>query len=246
MPADEKPIPSVWARSHHGREKPALNRKLIVREAVRLLDAEGVAALSMRRLGIQLDAGATSLYRHVANKDELIELALDEVHGELALPHGVTSANWRAVATQCAHDLRSMILSHPWVASVLGELGLAHLGPNAMRLSEGMLEVFETAGFALDEADRAVSAVVAFVTGTATTEAAWLTALARSGQTEQQWVERIWPTAEAAVQDYPRLRKLYAAQRSADAKSSRESNFDYGLSLVLDGLEARLATTMRE
>jgi hypothetical protein len=132
-----------------------------------------------------------------------------------------------------------MILSHPWVA-VLGDLGLAHLGPNAMRLSEGMLEVFETAGFALDEADRAVSSLVAFVTGTATTEAAWLTAVARSGQNEQQWAERIWPTAEAAVQEFPRLRKLYAARRRADSKSIRESNFDCGLSVVLDGLEARL------
>ncbi len=245
MPADEMPIPSVWARSHYGREKPALSREHIVREAVRLLDAEGVAALSMRRLGSQLNAGATSIYRHVANKDELIELALDEVHGELELPHNITPANWRAVATQCAHSLRSMILSHPWVASVLGELGLAHLGPNAMRLSEGMLEVFETAGFALDEADRAVSSVVAFVTGTATTEAAWLTALARSGQTEQQWVEQIWPAAEAAVQEYPRLRKLYASQRSADSKNSRESNFDYGLALVLDGLETRLDRRQR-
>jgi AcrR family transcriptional regulator len=245
VPADEQPIPSVWARSRHGREKPALNREHIVREAVRLLDAEGVAALSMRRLGTQLNAGATSLYRHVANKDELIELALDEVHGELELPDGVTCANWRTAATQCARTLRAMILSHPWVASVLGDLGLAHLGPNAMRMSEDMLEVFETAGFALDEADRAVSSVVAFVTGTATTEAAWLTALARSGQNEQQWVKRIWPTAEAAVQEYPRLRKLYAARRRADSKSIRESNFDYGLSVVLDGLEARLARRKR-
>jgi hypothetical protein len=77
VPADEQPTPSVWARSRHGREKPALNRQHIVREA---------------------------LYRHGANKDELIELALDEVHGELELPDGVTCANWRT-RPRSAHAL---------------------------------------------------------------------------------------------------------------------------------------------
>jgi len=73
-----RPIPSVWTRD---REQPALSRAAIVREAIAMLDAEGTEALSMRKLGARLNAGATSLYRHVASKDELMELALDEVAG---------------------------------------------------------------------------------------------------------------------------------------------------------------------
>ncbi|MBX7466848.1 MULTISPECIES: TetR/AcrR family transcriptional regulator [Streptomyces] len=241
MPANEQHgIPSVWTRPRARREQPALSREQIVAEAVRLLDAEGIDALSMRKLGTRLGAGATSLYRHVANKDELIELVVDEVYGELAEPDVARSAHWRDVTARRAHGLRAMLLKHPWIASLLGEVGVAHLGPNLMRLSDRMIATFEAAGFALSESDHAVRTVFAYVTGMTTSEAAWLTMLARSGQTEQEWVERLWPAAEQAAQAYPRLRKGYADQRGKDPRATRDENFAYGLDLILDGLEARL------
>ncbi|MFE9406414.1 TetR/AcrR family transcriptional regulator C-terminal domain-containing protein [Streptomyces sp. NPDC006530] len=241
MPSDEQQaIPSVWARPRGRREQPALSREQIVSEAVRLLDAEGIDALSMRKLGTRLGAGATSLYRHVANKDELIELVVDEVYGELDEPGAAQSSHWRKATTLRAHSLRDMILKHPWIASVLGEVGVAHLGPNLMRLSDRMIETFETAGFPLKESDHAVRTVFAYVTGMATSEAAWLTMLARSGQSEREWVERLWPAAERAAQAYPRLRKGYADQRGKDPSATRDENFVYGLERILDGLEVRL------
>ena len=109
-----------------------------------------------------------------------------------------------------------------------------------MRLSEGMLGLFTTAGFPAGEADQAVGTVVAYVTGMATSEAAWLTVLARSGQDEREWVERLWPAAEQAAQAYPRLREGYAEQRGKDPRAAREEGFQYGLDRVLDGLETRL------
>ncbi|MET9361583.1 TetR/AcrR family transcriptional regulator [Streptomyces sp. NPDC006632] len=241
MPSDDQqPIPSVWTRPRGRREQPALSREQIVAEAVRLLDAEGIDALSMRKLGTRLDAGATSLYRHVANKDELIELVVDEVYGELEEPDAEQSAHWREATTARAHGVRAMILQHPWIASLLGEVGVAYLGPNLMRLSDRMIATFEEAGFPLDESDHAVRALFAYVTGTAISEAAWLTMLARGGQTEQEWVERLWPAAERAAQAYPRLQKGYADQRGRDPRASRDTNFLYGLERFLDGLEARL------
>src|ERR1051326_6476910 len=97
-----KAIPSVWARERE-TSQPVLSRAAIVREAIAMLDANGVEALSMRKLGARLaakgvgglsmgklgarlDAGATSLYRHVASKDELMELAVDEVAAEITVP----------------------------------------------------------------------------------------------------------------------------------------------------------------
>ncbi|WP_435835386.1 TetR/AcrR family transcriptional regulator C-terminal domain-containing protein [Streptomyces avermitilis] len=136
--------------------------------------------------------------------------------------------------------MRTTMLRHPWIASVRGEMGMAHLGPNWMRLSEAMLGVFTTAGFPRDEADWAVATLIAYVTGTATSEAAWLTALARSGRSEQEWVDELWPAAEQAAQAYPRLREGYAEQRGKDPRTSREEGFQYGLDRVLDGLETRL------
>ncbi|TMR24430.1 hypothetical protein ETD86_04685 [Nonomuraea turkmeniaca] len=121
-----------------------------------------------RRLGSRLGAGATSLYRHVANKDELFELAVDEVYGQLALPAPDDPAAWRATVTEVAHGLRATILRHPWVAAKLGEAGLSYLGPNVLRRSEHLLAVLERGGFSPREADRAMNAVVAYVLGVAT------------------------------------------------------------------------------
>lgn len=238
-PSGAQVIPSVWTRPRGGREQPALSREQIVAEALRLLDSEGIDALSMRKLGNRLGAGATSLYRHVANKDELIELAVDEIYGEIEVPESADPSHWREDASRCAHSLRTTMLRHPWIASVLGEMGMSYLGPNWMRLSEGMLGIFTKAGFPADEADPAVATLIAYVTGVATSEAAWLTVLSRSGQNEQQWMERVWLAAEQAAQAYPHLREGYAQQRGKDPRAAREEGFQYGLDRVLDGLQTR-------
>lgn len=246
MPADKQPYPSVWARPQRPRrEQPPLSREQIVTAALELLDAEGIDALSMRKLGARLNAGATSMYTHVANKDELIELVVDEVYGEVEAPSADDSAGaddpagWRTAITRCAHSMRAALLRHPWIVSVQGEASVAYLGPNVLRQNEAILATFEQGGFTLEAADRALNTVVAYVVGVATSEAAWLTTLARSGKSEQEWTESLWPAAEQAVQEYPRLRKLYAAQRKQDVRVSRDEEFDSGLQCVLDGLAAR-------
>jgi AcrR family transcriptional regulator len=239
VPKTEPPIDSVWTRPTRIRDQP-LSRERIVVEAMRLLDAEGIDALSMRRLGTRLNAGATSMYTHVANKTELIELVVDAAYGELDVPVAGDRAGWRAAAGRCARDLRGLLLRHPWMVSVLGETGLAYLGPNMMRLAEGMLAMLETAGFVGDEADRAMNTLVAYAIGRSASEAAWLKTLRRSGQGEREWVRRLMPSAEEAARAYPRLRQRYAAHRDRDPEQTREDNFTYGLERVLDGLETRL------
>ncbi|WP_336203936.1 TetR/AcrR family transcriptional regulator [Nonomuraea sp. LPB2021202275-12-8] len=212
-------------------------------EAIRLLDAEGIEALSMRSLGTRLGAGATSLYRHVANKDELIELVVDEIYGEMGVPGADDPAGWRAGVAACAHSLRAMVLRHPWIASVLGQVGLAYLGPNLIRQSERMLALFQAAGFDPGEADQAMNTLIAYVIGMTTSEAAYLSMVARSGQSEQAWAESLRPAAEQAVRDHPRLRDGYAARQSEDPQQIREENFSYGVERILDGLDTRLGPT---
>lgn len=185
------------------REQPALSRDQIVSVALELLDTEGLDALSMRKLGTRLNAGATSMYTYVANKDELFELVVDQVYGEIEVPAADDPADWRAATTRCAHSLRSTFLQHPWIVSVLGEVGVAYLGPNMMRLSDALLGVLEDGGFSLEAADRGVSTVFAYVIGVSTTEAAWLTTVKRSGRAEQDLMESLLPAAEQAVQGHP-------------------------------------------
>ncbi|MFC4912443.1 TetR/AcrR family transcriptional regulator [Actinomadura gamaensis] len=245
--ADEQVVPSVWARPEKSRSaRPALSREQIVTEAIKLLDAEGVDALSMRKLGQALNAGATSLYRHVANKDQLLELVVDEIYGELRVPSLDDPAEWRRAIAVLAHEMRDMILRHPWIAPILGLVGSTYLGPNVTGLTEEMLGLMEEAGFSLLEGNRAVKALFAYVIGWTVSEAAWLLALARSGQTEEEWLEQIRPAMDYAMANNPRLARLYAAQRDAHpatepAQSIPQDEFDYGLARFLDGLEATLA-----
>ncbi|QDY77716.1 TetR/AcrR family transcriptional regulator C-terminal domain-containing protein [Streptomyces qinzhouensis] len=237
-------FPSVWTRPRRRkREQPALSRDQIVAEALLLLDSDGVDALSMRKLGASLKAGATSMYSHVANKEELIELVVDEVFGEIDVPEPAGPDDWRPALEHFAHSFRAAILRHPWMASVLGEVGMSYLGPNMMRLSDRLLGIFEAAGCDdVEAADILGSTLIAFVLGTALTEAAYLTALARSGRTEEEWMAGVRPAAMAAAEPFPRLRRRYAALADAEQVSStRGSAFDQGLACVIDGIAARLA-----
>ncbi|SPF03165.1 TetR/AcrR family transcriptional regulator [Streptomyces sp. MA5143a] len=244
--SENQVIQSVWTRPRRQkREQPALSREVIVAEAVRLLDEEGAAALSMRRLGTRLNAGATSMYSHVASKDELIELVVDHVYGEMEVPGPDAAKDWRAAASACAHSVRSTILRHPWIAPMLGEVGVS-LGPNSMRLTEGMLAMLEEAGFDLEQADHVVRILFAYVIGMTTSEAAWLTMLARSGQSQEDWTRKVWPAVEQATRDYPHLRRRYTAQEGGRSSEVLVDNFGYGLDWVLDGLQSRLDQGSRE
>ncbi|MEV6320365.1 TetR/AcrR family transcriptional regulator C-terminal domain-containing protein [Nocardia sp. NPDC051787] len=238
MPAEKQPVGSVWTRPRRGREQPALTREQIVAEAVALLDTEGMDALSMRQLGARLNAGATSLYRHVANRDELIELVVDEVYGEISVPEIGDPAQWRTATRECAMSLRAMILRHPWMASTLGQVGLSYLGPNVMRLNDRMVGLFEAGGFPVDEARDGIGTVISYVVGMGISEAAYLSLLVRSGKTEQEWLAELRPAAEEAARAFPRVQEDW----DQDPEQLRECKFRYGLDRVLDGLDARRNT----
>ncbi|MFC1433320.1 TetR/AcrR family transcriptional regulator [Streptacidiphilus sp. N1-3] len=265
------PIPSVWTRQQREPDQPALSRTAIVREAIAMLDAEGIEALSMRKLGSRLNAGATSLYRHVATKDELMELAVDEVFAEITVPpadsapedgrdgsptpratHPATAnpdaapgtlaapawGDWRAATIEAARSFRATALRHPWLASVLGQAGLAYLGPNLMSYSEQLATLFTSAGF--PEPGRAIDTLLAYVIGMSTTEAAWLTTVARSGETEAAFVAHLMPAAQQAAAPHSHLADAYAAPAPPDPAGIRDDKFNYGLQAVLDGLALRL------
>ncbi|MER6785609.1 TetR/AcrR family transcriptional regulator [Streptomyces sp. NPDC000658] len=233
------PVPSVWARQRREPDQPALSRDAIVREAVVMLDADGIEALSMRKLGARLNAGATSLYRHVATKDELMELAVDEVAAEIRVPDA-GSPDWRAAVTEAAAAFRATGLRHPWLSSVLGQAGLAYLGPNLMSFSERLAALFAAAGF--PEPSRAIDTVLSYVIGMSTTEAAWLTTVSRSGESEADFIARLMPAAQQAAAGHKHLTGGYtdAAAAIADPAALRDEKFHYGLQVVLDGLSLRL------
>jgi AcrR family transcriptional regulator len=235
-------LTSVWTRPQR-RQKEQLSRERIIAEAIALLDEDGMEALSMRTLGQRLGAGATSLYRHVANKDELIELVVDEVYGELDVPEVTDPASWRLALHVTAHSLRDAGLRHMWLTQVLGQVGLNYLGPNVVDVTTRGLAILTTAGFGMSEAAKAMGAVSSYVIGVTSAEAGWLMALRRQGLTEQEWYRSIGPQmAERAID--PALAEVYLDELGKDPGEARVEHFVYGLDLMLDSLQARLTAKL--
>jgi AcrR family transcriptional regulator len=226
---DELPraLEILWRDAAPTRRSGGLNRERIVAAAVGLADAEGLAALSMARLAERLGCGTMSLYRHVANKDELVTFMLSTAPGPP--PRRAESADWSGALTDWAHGLWDVYHRHPWV------LQAASAGPPA---DPGQLAWLD-AGFAaladtgLAERDKlaAVMAVLHFVRGAA--------ALAiEAGHVDGA----DYPALLRRVLDdrFPALAAAVEAGVFDDADSDHVGEFRSGLAQLLDGIAARV------
>src|SRR6516164_8295840 len=125
------------------RRREPISREAIVKAAIQLLDREGLAALSMRRLGDELGVGAASLYWHVGSKDGLLDLVLDEIIGENQTPEP-DPARWQDQIKEVARVQRRVILRHPYVVRI--SIGRIPMGPNALQYSERILAILRAGG----------------------------------------------------------------------------------------------------
>jgi AcrR family transcriptional regulator len=138
-PGKQPPAPPWASRSDRKpKTRVPLSQDAIVDAAMRILDAEGYDGLSMRRVASELGTGAASLYAHVANKDELLDLMIDRVAGEFEYPEPDPD-NWQEQLKECLRSQRRIFQSHPGIARAM--LGRIPLGPNALRTIEGFLAV---------------------------------------------------------------------------------------------------------
>jgi AcrR family transcriptional regulator len=221
--------------------RDTLTRHQIVRAAIDLLDADGVEGLSMRRLGDRLGSAATAVYWHVNSKDNLVVLAADAVWGEIQLPDPA-EVGWRTAATTLAHDTCTMITRHPWLLPAMSTRLV--YGPGKARYDDACLAVYETAGFTGADADDAHKTVFAFVLATALGAAAELLWRARvrrgRGNEEEQLRDTIAQASDTARQ-FPRLRARIEATEHADPAAAANQSFEFGLQVILNGLQARLA-----
>jgi len=234
-------LDSVWMRPPRARAgQPTLSREQIVRAAIELLDADGPAGLSMRRLGTKLGSGATSLYWHVANKEELLEVAVDQVLGEVYVPEpGDTS--WRIGMSVCTAGLHTTLLRHPWVIALLGTHPT--MGPNAMRLGDRIVAVLVAAGFTAMEVSHASGLLHAYAIGAATTHSAATAAIRRSGQTPGEVMKQVEPYLDRVGPDHPSYDRWRRENDvlSMDPEQIMNEGFAFGLERLLDGLELWLA-----
>jgi AcrR family transcriptional regulator len=222
--------------------RDTLTREQIVAAAVELLDAEGLDGLNMRALGKRLGSAATAVYWHVGSKANLIVLAGDQVWQEVVLPD-VDTLEWRSAAMQMATDLHAMLTRHLWLVQAFGSFVI--FGPNKARHDDRNLAIFEAAGFAGAQADRAASAVLTFVLGNALGPAATQSltrSLGRDGADAEELIRESMDKAREIAAQFPRLRDRLDTAAAGYAASPSKA-FEFGLRALFDGLDAELVVS---
>jgi AcrR family transcriptional regulator len=225
----------VWMRDRERGSRPALSEEKIVRTAIRLADAEGIDALSMRRIAAEMGSGTTSLYRHITNKDELIELMIDAVHGEMPLPDE-PGDDWLAELAASARRFRAALLAHPWLAQQASRRPA--LGPNVIKQSDHALGVAGRVTTDATQAGMVVDAVNTFVLGSVAAELAELEARRNTGMTEDEWRSSVGAYVRQVVEsgEFPHFNRRIVESGDPDP----ESRFEFGLSCLLAGIATAL------
>ncbi|GAB3810567.1 TetR/AcrR family transcriptional regulator C-terminal domain-containing protein [Kribbella italica] len=231
---------SIWTRQRTASPaRETLSRDQIVKATMELLDAEGLAGLSMRKLAARLDSGATSLYWHVQTKDDLIDLVIDQVYGEVDVPDAEL-AGWRGGALLLAHSLRAVILRHGWLPEVI--YIRPSIGPNAVVMGSRGLALFTAAGFTGRDIDYAMNAVLSFVFGNVSPHATWQATVRRSGYSVEELNREILAEVAQLPAMDPMMHESVQRRRVVDMDQLLNESFSYGLDSLLDGLEKRLST----
>ncbi len=225
----------LWERAEPPiRPAPSpLSRDKIVRAAMAIADRDGLAAASLRNVGAALDAGPMRLYGYLSTKEELLDLMIDAVYGEIA-SQGPIDGDWRAILRTTARRIRQACHAHRWFADLLGSR--PHMGPHALALLEGALAALNAApGFEdVDVAMQALDTVNAYVIGAVRAERNDL----KQGKTDAEWQKAWWPYLERVIATgrFPALAKVV---RDASHPSA-EIVFDRGLETILRGLATQL------
>ncbi|WP_285702362.1 TetR/AcrR family transcriptional regulator [Microtetraspora sp. NBRC 16547] len=231
---------NLWMRPERSSRgpQPSFSRAALTEAAIRVADAEGMEAISMRRLAAEIGAGTMSLYRYVSGKDDVIELMIDAVVADY-LPEGTAlSGDWRADLGAMARRARRTILRHPWLAPLAASRQGA--SPNRLRLLEASLGIVDGFGLGVDEMMTLIGAVFAYVNGFVQSELAEAEALRRTGLDLKQWMALQAPYLGSVIAsgDYPVITKM--TTEGGRAYADIEERFEYGLERLLDGLAAGL------
>ncbi|WP_434600429.1 TetR/AcrR family transcriptional regulator [Streptomyces sp. A5-4] len=213
--------------------KPGLTLDRIVATAIGIADAEGLDAVSMRRLSTDLGTGTMSLCRYVPSKVELLDLMLDRVRGETldaAGPH--EGADWQGAVEGMARGDLDLFRRHPWLLKV--NQARTVLGPSAVRGLEAAVGALKGMGLTDPELIAVIITIQSYVTGTARTEIQTAEAVRETGLSHEAFWEGQQPYLERAMLsgDFPRMAAL-----SEDTFATGFDHLAFGLRRLIDGFE---------
>lgn len=230
----DRSLALLWdldGRPNRGR-RPKLTLDRVVATAIEIADAEGLEAVSMRRIAAMLDVGAMSLYRYVPGKAELLDLMLDRVIEPDPDPPA-PDAGWRVALQRMGEAMWELYTVHPWLPQV--DQARPVLGPNALGGLDAVLGQLADLELSDMEKMQAISAIESYAAATARTHNSAVSAESRTGVSAEEFWEAQAPVLEKAMggDRYPRMAAL-----SDDAFAfSGEELYRFGLARMLDGLE---------
>jgi AcrR family transcriptional regulator len=211
-----------------------LSRPLVLEAAVALADQFGLDGFSMRRLAQELGVVPMALYKHVANKDELLDGMVDIVFGEIESP--AFNEDWRSAMRRRAISTREALKRHSWA---IGLMETQHPGPANLRNHNAVMGCLREAGFSFQTAIHAYSVQDAYIYGFALQEKTLgFEAPGDAGRAVQRRAQAI-----GALNDYPYLAEIATKLPTTGYDNALE--FAWGLDLILDGLDRRRRTTRR-
>lgn len=223
MPSKKAAKPNQGTKT----ERVPLTAERVIDGAVALADEIGIDAFTIRRLADAIDVKPMTIYHHIPNKEAIIDGMVDRVFSEIDLPP--TDVEWRDAMLVRSRSMRRVLANHPW-ASPLMESRLAP-GAATLRHHDAVVGCFRSAGFSLEAIAHAYAVIDAFLYGFALTEA---TLPATEGADMAALVEQM--AAHMPADEYPHLAEFtvgHVLQPGYDFGKE----FDFGLELILDGLE---------
>lgn len=231
----------VAARPHaprpaRRRDGPSPVRDDVVRTAIAVADAEGLATLSMRRIGAELGIPTMSLYQHVAGKDDLVVLMIDRAFGEEPLP-AEPAPDWRAALETAARLEWSAFRRHPWLAPAMS-LTRPQAVPSALVYTEWVLGALDRRGVDPTTAFTVHVMLFSYVRGMAINLESEAQAEAESGLTADEWMDAHVGaiTAIAGAGEFPHVSRMTGLDFDLDL----DALFELGLRCLLDGLRGTL------
>jgi AcrR family transcriptional regulator len=234
----EPPGPLVWTLPEPpGRPTTSLSRPAILAAALALADAEGAAALTMRRVAADLGSSTPmSLYRYVGSKDGLVDLMLDAVYGEVELP-AAPSGDWRADLEPLTRRTWAIIQRHLWFGQLVHTR--PPFGPHALRYFDFRFAALESQGLDADAMTRITAAIDSHVIGSALQLAEETRMRRRTGLATDEQLRAAAEPVLAPLLDgdrYPAFTRWLGSQTGAGLVGQ----FDYTLGCLLDGIAGRL------
>jgi AcrR family transcriptional regulator len=232
--AEQIPAPPWRKQRRPASAKPQLSQDVIIDAALRILDAEGLAAVSMRRVAEELGTGAASLYAHVSNKDELLELIYERVLGEIEIPEP-DPKRWQEQLRELALASMRVLSEHNDIAQA--SLANLPIGPNALRLGEGMLSIILAGGVPPQAAAWAVDRISLYIAADAYEGSLYLIKQRSSGKDFDTWAEEYFGQMRTYYASLPpALFPSFTKHLDAMMSGGSEERFEFGLDMMIRSL----------